>query len=94
MTASLACSMSEAIAAGVCFARALVNEPDILFADEPTGSLDSVTAGAVLDVFEDLMKISWLSDFFGGPHFMSPKQIRFIDNWEVEHYRRKVAKGQ
>ncbi len=48
----------------------------------------------VLEVFLDLMKISFLSEQFGGPHFMSPEQIRFIDNWEVEHYRRKVAKGE
>jgi len=46
------------------------------------------------EVYLDLMKISYLSDQFGGPHFMSPDQIRFIDNWEVEHYRRKVAKGK
>jgi len=47
----------------------------------------------VLEVFLDLMKISYLSEQFGGPHFMTPEQIRFIDNWEVEHYRRKVAKS-
>lgn len=46
----------------------------------------------VMEVYMDEMKISKLSENFGGPHFMSPEQIRFIDNWEVEHYRRKVAK--
>jgi putative ABC transport system ATP-binding protein len=39
----------------VAIARAMANDPPILIADEPTGSLDSVTAGAVLDVFEDLV---------------------------------------
>lgn len=48
----------------------------------------------VLEVYTDQMLISYLSENFGGPHFMSPEQIRFIDNWEVEHYRRKVAKGK
>ena len=48
----------------------------------------------VKEVFLDLMKISYLSEQFGGPHFMTPGQISFIDNWEVEHYRRKVAKGK
>lgn len=47
----------------------------------------------VKEVFLDLMKISFLSEQFGGPHFMTLEQIAFIDNWEVEHYRRKVAKG-
>ena len=46
----------------------------------------------VLEVFTDMMKISLLSEQFGGPHFMNEKQISFIDNWEVEHYRRSVAK--
>jgi putative ABC transport system ATP-binding protein len=38
----------------VAIARAMANDPPILVADEPTGSLDSVTAGAVLQVFERL----------------------------------------
>jgi putative ABC transport system ATP-binding protein len=39
----------------VAIARAMANDPPILVADEPTGSLDSATAGAVLRVFEDLV---------------------------------------
>jgi putative ABC transport system ATP-binding protein len=39
----------------VAIARAIANDPPILVADEPTGSLDSVTANAVLDVFEELV---------------------------------------
>jgi putative ABC transport system ATP-binding protein len=35
-------------------ARALANDPPILLTDEPTGNLDSVTAGAVLELFTDL----------------------------------------
>jgi len=46
-----------------------------------------------LDVFEDLMKVSWLSESFGGPKFLSARDIEFIDTWEVENYRRKVAKS-
>lgn len=51
-------------------------------------------ADIILDVYEDLMKISWLSESFGGPHFMGPEDIRFIDTWEVENYRRKTAAGE
>jgi rhamnose utilization protein RhaD (predicted bifunctional aldolase and dehydrogenase) len=46
----------------------------------------------VLEVFYDMLKISYLSNQYGGPHFMTDEQIRFIDNWEVENYRRSVAK--
>ena len=48
------------------------------------------SAGIVLDVFENMMKVSYLSENFGGPQFMTPEQINFIDNWEVENYRRTL----
>jgi ABC-type lipoprotein export system ATPase subunit len=40
----------------LAIARAMANDPAILVADEPTGSLDSATANVIIDIFEGLVQ--------------------------------------
>ena len=40
----------------VCIARALINDPKVIFADEPTGNLDSATGSKIEDLLFDLNK--------------------------------------
>jgi putative ABC transport system ATP-binding protein len=40
----------------VAIARALANDPPLIVADEPTGSLDSVTADSIFNLFQQLLQ--------------------------------------
>lgn len=40
----------------VAIARAIVNDPDIILADEPTGALDSETSVQIMDILKDIAK--------------------------------------
>ncbi len=51
------------------------------------------SAGNILDVFEDFIKLSYYSSRCGGTKFLTPEQSAFIDKWEVENYRRKVSQN-
>ena len=53
----------------------------------------AANAGVITDVFTDALKVAAYAQSFGGEHPMTAGQIAFIDNWEVENYRRKVSAG-
>lgn len=40
----------------VAIARALIGNPKVIFADEPTGALDSQTSIEVMDIFKEINK--------------------------------------
>jgi NAD(P)-dependent dehydrogenase (short-subunit alcohol dehydrogenase family)/rhamnose utilization protein RhaD (predicted bifunctional aldolase and dehydrogenase) len=53
----------------------------------------AVSAGYLKDIVTDFCRISRLSQNFGGPNPLTPSQVQFIENWEVENYRKKVSLG-
>jgi cell division transport system ATP-binding protein len=66
----------------VAIARALLNEPQILFADEPTGNLDPEVAEGIMKIFHEINKS-------GTAVLMATHNHQFIDK-----YQAKVLKCQ
>jgi NAD(P)-dependent dehydrogenase (short-subunit alcohol dehydrogenase family)/rhamnose utilization protein RhaD (predicted bifunctional aldolase and dehydrogenase) len=63
------------------------NEGVIVAEDSP------VSVEYLKDLVNDFCQISEMSENFGGQHPMTPEQVAFIENWEVENYRKKVSLG-
>jgi NAD(P)-dependent dehydrogenase (short-subunit alcohol dehydrogenase family) len=63
------------------------NEGVVVAEDSP------VSVGYLKDIVNDFCEISTLSENFGGPHPLTEEQAAFIENWEVENYRKKVSLG-
>jgi NAD(P)-dependent dehydrogenase (short-subunit alcohol dehydrogenase family)/rhamnose utilization protein RhaD (predicted bifunctional aldolase and dehydrogenase) len=50
-------------------------------------------AKTVLTLAKDAALVQQLAEAFGGPAYLSEAHYGFIENWEVESYRKKVAAG-
>ncbi|MBN1822567.1 MAG: SDR family NAD(P)-dependent oxidoreductase [Prolixibacteraceae bacterium] len=65
-----------------------IKNEGVLVAEDSPVSLEYLK-----DIVNDFCEISILSENFGGPHPLNQKQVKFIENWEVENYRKKVSLG-
>jgi len=67
----------------VAIARALVNNPSIIFADEPTGNLDSKSSIEIMEIFKNLNEMQGLTTIIvtHEPNIAAfgKRQIRFLD---------------
>ncbi len=80
----------------VCIARAIVNEPEVLFADEPTGNLDSVTGDKVIKLLFSLNKDKGVTLIIVTHDEdlakLCDRQIRIVDGKIVEDSAEKPKK--
>jgi len=65
-----------------------IQNEGVIVAENSPASVDYLK-----DIVNDFCQISTLSENFGGQHPLTPEQIAFIENWEVENYRKKVSLG-
>jgi putative ABC transport system ATP-binding protein len=63
----------------VAIARALANDPPILLADEPTGRLDSVTAGVIFGIFQELVRQGKTVVMVTHDHTLMRKMTRVVE---------------
>jgi len=76
----------------VAVARAIVSEPDIVLADEPTANLDQKTGAALLDLMHELNRtkgITFLFSTHDGMVMERAERLISLRDGVVEHDRVK-----
>jgi putative ABC transport system ATP-binding protein len=71
----------------VAIARALANEPAVLFADEPTGNLDSRNAAAIMTLFAELVRAGQtvvMATHDAAVHRVAPRVVALADGLLTE----------
>jgi putative ABC transport system ATP-binding protein len=79
----------------VAIAKALVNQPRIILADEPTGNLDSKTSDEIMKIFDELNQIGNTIIIVTHENDIADhasRQVRFLDGKIVEDHRNKKEK--
>lgn len=94
---SLANNLSGGQKQRLAIARAIVNKPKLLFADEPTGNLDSTTGEKVIDLLFDLnKKLGCTIVIVTHDHEIADRcQTRiYMKDGEVQEIKTKVLKNK
>ncbi|MCH5348666.1 MAG: ABC transporter ATP-binding protein/permease, partial [Oscillospiraceae bacterium] len=80
----------------VAIARAIVNDPDIILADEPTGALDTETSVQVMDILKEISKDRLVIMVTHNPELAekySTRIIRMLDG-EITSDTNPLAEGE
>lgn len=67
---SRTCQLSEGEQQRVGIARALINEPELILADEPTGNLDPITSSEIMQLLTDINRKAGITMLISTHDFM------------------------